>query len=66
MEHLTVFNPVEELLALIINRVSQKIGKNPLAYLPGASVTKEKKCFVPLTPGTNVIKLFTAVSFKFL
>jgi hypothetical protein len=27
VEHLTVFNPVEELMALIVNRVSQKLGK---------------------------------------
>ncbi len=54
-----------ELMALIVNRVSKKLGKNPLAYLLGGSVTKKKKCFVPLTLGTNVIKLFTDVSFKF-
>jgi hypothetical protein len=35
-------------------------GRNTLAYLASPSATK-KKSFITLTPGANVIKLFTAV-----
>jgi hypothetical protein len=31
---------------------------NTLAYLASSTVTKEK-CFITLTPGPNIIKLFT-------
>ncbi len=36
-------------------------GKNNLAYLASSSATKEEKCFITLTPGVNVIKLFFSV-----
>ncbi len=48
---------------------------NALAYFASPSVTKNKKSFItlnsrrvvgPRLPGTNVIKLFTAVGFDFL
>jgi hypothetical protein len=40
-------------------------GTNALAYLLLSSVT-ERKSFVTLTPGPNVMKLFAAVSYDFL
>jgi hypothetical protein len=39
-------------------------GKNALAYLCSAKVT-DKKVWRRLTPGANVIKLFTVVSYEF-
>ncbi len=38
--------------------------KNALAYLSGAWVTEKKSC-ATLTPGSNGIKLFAAVIYKF-
>jgi hypothetical protein len=45
--------------------LSQKVlvGANALAYLLRAVVAK-KKSFITLTSGTNVIKIFTAVSYE--
>ncbi len=40
------------------------MGTNVLAYFASASVMKIKS-LITLTPGTNVIKLFTAVIYEF-
>jgi len=67
LEQLSDASLLGKLLVLPANvRLDWKIiaSTNALAYLAASSATKEKR-FITLTPGANVIKLFTALSYAF-
>jgi hypothetical protein len=68
LEHLSYASFLGKLLVLPANvRLDWKKslpGTNTLAYLASLSATKEKS-FTTLTPGANVVKIFTDVSYYF-
>ncbi len=67
LEHLSDASFLGKLLVFpAIVRLDWKViaSTNTLAYLASPTVTKEK-CFITLTPGANVIKLFSSVIYGF-